>query len=69
MFEKYLNCRFILTGSTVFIYLNKFSSLFWKNTNVKHSVYVNTILRFFLDDFIDIFMGYPCLKIMSLLNQ
>ena len=43
--------------------------IFWKKTNVKRSVYVNTILRFFFfDDSIGIFMRYPCFKIMSVFD-
>ena len=40
-----------------------------KNTNVKRSVYVNTILKsVFFNDSIGIFMRYPCLKIMSVFH-
>ena len=56
MFEKW---------SIAEIYKIARSHDFWKNTNVKRSVYVNTILSSFWNDSIDIFMRYPGLKIMS----
>ena len=43
--------------------------IFLKKTNIKRSVYVNTILSFFFwNGSIGIFMRYPCLKIMSVFH-